>query len=279
MRCELDRASIDYETFGEGIPLVVIHGMPLDRAATIFEFEPVLSSRPGWRRIYLDLPGHGTSPAAASITNPDELLAVLAEFVEALLGEAPFVVAGTSYGAYLARGLVHEIGSRIDGLCLNVPLILRDPERTRAPRAVIADRAGIAERSHQPGWGWYGQMAVADPEENRNYAAAINRSTYDAAYLDSLHGSTTPCSFETEELPEPFPAPTLIITGRQDSTVGFKGGFEILPSYPRATLAVLDRAGHLLRGEQPALFRALVDEWLDRVEEWIGHSGSRPGGR
>jgi pimeloyl-ACP methyl ester carboxylesterase len=279
MRCDLDRASIDYDTFGEGIPLVVIHGMPLDRAASIFEFEPILSTRPGWQRIYLDLPGHGKSPAATSITTPDELLAVLAEFVDALLSGARFVLAGTSYGGYLARGLVHEMGSRIDGLCLNVPLIFRDAERTRAPRAVIADRAGIATRSRQPGWGWYGLMAVADPEENRDYAAAVNRSTADTAYLDKLHGRATPCSFETKELAGPFVAPTLIMTGRQDSVVGFQGAFEVLSSYPRATLAVLDRAGHLLRGEQPTLFRTLLDEWLDRVEEWIGHPGSPPDGR
>ena len=31
---------------------------------------------------------------------------------------------------------------------------------------------------------------------------------------------------------------------------------------------IFDRAGHLLGGEQPQLWPALVDEWLDRVEEW-----------
>ena len=32
--------------------------------------------------------------------------------------------------------------------------------------------------------------------------------------------------------------------------------------------AVLDRAGHLLQYEQRDLFDALVNEWLDRVEEF-----------
>ena len=32
---------------------------------------------------------------------------------------------------------------------------------------------------------------------------------------------------------------------------------------------VLDRAGHRLQMEQEKLFNALVDEWLDRVEESI----------
>jgi hypothetical protein len=33
------------------------------------------------------------------------------------------------------------------------------------------------------------------------------------------------------------------------------------------TFAVLDKAGHDLQIEQEKLFNALVNEWLDRVEE------------
>jgi hypothetical protein len=43
----------------------------------------------------------------------------------------------------------------------------------------------------------------------------------------------------------------------------------LLDNYPRASFAVLDRAGHALAVEQKPLFRALVNEWLDRVEEYI----------
>jgi pimeloyl-ACP methyl ester carboxylesterase len=57
------------------------------------------------------------------------------------------------------------------------------------------------------------------------------------------------------------------VTGRQDSAVGYLGAWELLDHYPRATFAVLDRAGHALPHEQPELLRALVSEWLDRVRE------------
>jgi hypothetical protein len=33
---------------------------------------------------------------------------------------------------------------------------------------------------------------------------------------------------------------------------------------------VLDRAGHTLFGNQPAVTTSLVSEWLDRVEEAVG---------
>lgn len=64
---------------------------------------------------------------------------------------------------------------------------------------------------------------------------------------------------------EPYDRPTLILTGRQDNSVGSVDQFALLPHYPRATFAVLDVAGHNLQIEQPVLFDALMLEWLDRV--------------
>ena len=61
--------------------------------------------------------------------------------------------------------------------------------------------------------------------------------------------------------------PTLILTGRQDSSVGYASQWELLEHYPRATFAVLDRAGHALLHEQIELTHALVAEWLSRVRE------------
>lgn len=63
-----------------------------------------------------------------------------------------------------------------------------------------------------------------------------------------------------------FGHPSLILAGRQDSTVGYRGALGLLEEFPRATFGVLDMAGHHLgRIEQPELFRALVGEWLERV--------------
>ena len=72
------------------------------------------------------------------------------------------------------------------------------------------------------------------------------------------------CDKETKT----FGKPTLVLTGRQDSHVGYKDGWRVLEKYPRATYAVLDRAGHALGVEQKELFQTLIQEWLDRVEEF-----------
>jgi pimeloyl-ACP methyl ester carboxylesterase len=65
-------------------------------------------------------------------------------------------------------------------------------------------------------------------------------------------------------------APALIVTGHQDWVAGYRDQYRLIERMPRATFAVLDRAGYLLEDDQPRLLRALMHEWLDRVEEYIG---------
>jgi pimeloyl-ACP methyl ester carboxylesterase len=76
-----------------------------------------------------------------------------------------------------------------------------------------------------------------------------------------------------EELEHPFPAPALFLLGRQDSAVGYRDAWRVIENYPRASFVILDRAGHCLQMEQPKLFKALVHEWLDRVEEYVAKNG------
>jgi pimeloyl-ACP methyl ester carboxylesterase len=64
----------------------------------------------------------------------------------------------------------------------------------------------------------------------------------------------------------PYAGPTLVVAGRLDSTVGYAAAVDLLEDHPHASLAVLDDAGHALPHEQPELLRALLAEWLTRVE-------------
>jgi pimeloyl-ACP methyl ester carboxylesterase len=63
-----------------------------------------------------------------------------------------------------------------------------------------------------------------------------------------------------------YAGPTLVVAGRLDSTVGYAAAADLVDRYPHASLAVVDDAGHALPHEQPELLRALVAEWLARVE-------------
>ncbi len=63
----------------------------------------------------------------------------------------------------------------------------------------------------------------------------------------------------------PFEGPSLVLAGRQDAWCGYLDAADLAESLPRATIAVLDRAGHAIAEERPALFQVLVADWLERM--------------
>jgi pimeloyl-ACP methyl ester carboxylesterase len=74
-------------------------------------------------------------------------------------------------------------------------------------------------------------------------------------------------SFDLAAAERSFAKPALVITARQDTTVGYRDAWDILESYPRATFAVIDRATHGWPLESTDLLVALVDDWLGRIEK------------
>jgi pimeloyl-ACP methyl ester carboxylesterase len=77
----------------------------------------------GYRRIYPDLPGMGRS-TTDGLTCNDDVVKLLSDFIDHL-GEGPAMLAGHSYGAYLARGLAAKRPDMVLGLALFCPVAER----------------------------------------------------------------------------------------------------------------------------------------------------------
>jgi pimeloyl-ACP methyl ester carboxylesterase len=269
MECQLGDTVLYYEDVGIGRPLLLLHGMPLDHRHIANDFEPIFAKRNGWRRLYPDLPGMGQTHAPDSLMNQDQILALLSRFLDTVAPGERFVVAGTSYGAYLARGLIYQRGSDIDGLLLNVSPFITNKQPLPQPLVVHQDPEFLAALTadEQDMRGFIVAQSLALLQEFRdvfNPAGAIADQTF-LQRLDQNYAF----SFDADTLPTPFPAPALFLAGRHDNWCGYHDTYTLLDNYPRASFAVLDRAGHALAVEQKPLFRALVHEWLDRVEEYI----------
>jgi pimeloyl-ACP methyl ester carboxylesterase len=276
MDCELKDITIHYELLGEGRPIIMLHGWSMDHRHMVNDMEPLFRHRDGWKRIYLDLPGHGTTPGKDWITDQDKILDVVLDFIDNVISGQRFVVVGTSAGAYLARGVVHHRSALIDGVLLTVPLIVADDTKRNVPSPVtlVADSVLVSELEPDEAEGLF-QITVVQSRKVVDYIRANVPSaseTGDQAFQAKIreHPENYAFSFDVDALPKPCPAPTLMVTGRQDSVAGYRDAWEILDNYPRGTFVVLDRSGHFLGIEQEDLFRALVGEWLDRVEEYAG---------
>ena len=265
MKCELEHITVNYETFGEGRPILMLHGWAADYRHIMHDMEPLFAHRSGWKRIYPDLPGMGKTPGADWITNGDHMLNVVLAFIDKLLPGKRFVLAGSSYGGYLARGVVYWRSSSIDGVMLIVPRNVY-ANRILPPKRVLVENAAILSELEATGF------ADAVVFQSRKMVEIIKSGLVpalqiaDHPFLSRLDPNVD-FSYDIDKLPEPFAKPSLMLTGRQDHVTGYQNTWAYLENYPRATFAVLDRAGHLLRGEQEALFYALANEWLDRMQE------------
>jgi len=262
-----------YEAFGQGRPIVLLHGWTLDHRHMVNEMEPIFREREGWKRIYPDLPGHGRTPATGRIASQDDMLEVVLGFIDQLIPGQRFVVAGMSAGALLARGVVYHRAAVVDGLLLTVPVIVAEDAKRTVPQPITLVKdpmllSGLPEEEAQALRGAVVQCRDLLQALKRDYAPASEICDQELLGAIRQDPQRYALSFDVDALPEPFPAPTLILTGRQDAAVGYRNAWMLLENYPRATFVVLDRAGHLLAVDQKELFRALVDEWLNRVEEY-----------
>jgi pimeloyl-ACP methyl ester carboxylesterase len=236
---------VHYESVGEGRPLFFLPSWGGDGGEGRAVHEPIFEHRSGWRRIYVDPPGTGKSPAVPSITDQDGMVSAIADLITSVIGAEPFALAGTSAGALHARGLVKRDPARVLGLLLRAPGIVIDRSRRTLPTDEHLDPSAERDRQHL----FY----------DRAEALA------DLAFLGRIQGNVS--SYGLREDPSiRFERPTLIVTGRQDVIAGYADAWAILDDYPRATFAVLDQEDHFLPGPGVAAYRSLVADWLDRVE-------------
>jgi pimeloyl-ACP methyl ester carboxylesterase len=270
MECKVKDVTIYYEETGFGRPLFALHGWTLDHRHMLSHLEPLFAEREGWRRIYPDLPGMGRTRATDRITDQDHMLDIVLGFIDTVAPGERFVVAGVSYGGYMARGVVHHRGEQVDGLMIAVPAVEPEFENRKLPNHQVlsrdADYLAALEPDEQNLSGLLVVQSMEALDFTRTYLAPAV-AVADHAFLDRLYANYS-FSFDVDLLAQPFSAPSLIVTGRFDHRCGYQDAYQLLDNYPRATFAVLDRAGHLLNVEQKALFEALASEWLDRVEEY-----------
>ena len=272
MKINVNNTSVYYEKHGEGTPLLILAGFMLDHEVMKGAIEPLFAERTGWQRIYVDMPGTGYTRAGDDIMTSADIVALLCDFIDLVIpGE--FALLGFSYGGLIARAILKAKQAQVNGLVLLAPvvsgangerdipegmIIAHDPDATALLPEQLAPMI-LSTLSVQT-------MAVIE-RIMREYGATFQRA--DMSFLQQLRQPENYHIKAVDTLETPFDKPVLILTGRHDTSVGFADAFTLARSYPRATYATLDRAGHGVYIEQDRLYQALMQEWFDRVEEAV----------
>ena len=246
---------VHYVEHGAGRPVLVLHGAGVDHHEAEACFEPALGGVAGLRRIYPDLPGMGRTVAPERLRSGDDVLDTLLAFADEITRGALLVV-GHSAGGYYAQAMAARVPARVAGLALVCPLLpgLRD-----VPEHHVA--AGSGEIGDDV---FRSYFVIHTPEMLERYErfVAPAAALVDQAALERIgeHWELTP------DHGPAYAGPTVLVAGRLDSMVGYAATIGLLDYYPHASLTVADDAGHALPHEQPELMRALLTEWLARVD-------------
>lgn len=271
MECKIKNVSINYEIIGTGKPILMIHGYYVDHRIMAGCMEPVFNGKEGYKRIYLDLPGMGKSESAEWIKNSDALIDIITAFIEKIIPNENFLIAGQSYGGYLVRGLINKMTNRIDGAILICPVIIADNEKRNVDEHVllVKDNELLSKLTPEDAEDFNASVVVQSERIYERYKNEVQSGIEmaDGKFLRTLRKSGYEFSFDVDKVDKKFDKPTLILLGRQDDCVGYKDAWNILENFPRATFAILDAAGHALQIEQEDLLSSLVNEFLVRVNQ------------
>lgn len=271
MKCKIKNISINYEIIGTGKPILMLHGYYVDHRVMTGCMEPIFRYKEGFKRIYIDLPGMGKSDSAKWIINSDTMLDIVIEFIEKIIPNENFLIAGQSYGGYLSRGVIHKMANRLDGVLLICPAIIADYNKRSVPDHVVLvkDNELLSNLTPEDAEDFNSGVVVQSKKIYQRYTDEIMSGVKiaDSIFLQSLQQNGYAFSFDVDNLDNKFEKPVLILLGKQDNCAGYKDAWNILENFSRATFALLDRAGHDLQIEQAELFNPLINEWLLRVNE------------
>ena len=275
MFISLEHADIHTEVIGSNRPMLMIHGNWCDHnlmkgcMENIFKTETGSAINKNWKRIYFDLPGMGSTVLKKEMSCTDDIFNIVEEFINKIIGEEIFYIASESYGSYLARMFIKKYPQRVGGIMMICPVVIPLAKDRNLPEMKITSRDNefyktLNEKEQEV----FNTMFTIQSRNNwERYMKEVKSGAKkcDAGLLKKIKKYGYAFKEDPDTLFEPFKNPSLIITGKQDLSVGYKDALTLVDKYPQSDYVILDEAGHMLQIEQQEIFEKLVLRWLSRL--------------
>jgi pimeloyl-ACP methyl ester carboxylesterase len=254
---------LPFRRAGEGPALVLVHGYLGGSAQWAAE---IAALRHRFDVIAVDLAGYGE---ACQLPAPIEMAAHARSVLATLdhLGIQRFHLLGHSMGGMVVQEVVRLAGPRVQQLVLYATgaqgsLPGRFESLARSRERLVEDGLEATTRRTCATW-------LLDREASPAFerlAALAARASLQAAQagLSAMEG------WDGRDRLGTIQQPTLVIWGECDRSYGWAQIELLWRTIPHASLAVLPRCAHALHLERPALFHALLLDFLDPV----GHAAT-----
>ncbi|WP_405811503.1 alpha/beta hydrolase [Streptomyces sp. NBC_01520] len=250
----LSDVTLHYDDQGpsDGLPVVLVHGHPFNRTLWGPSVRALVVA--GYRVITPDLRGYGDS----GVTPGKVLLSEFADDIAALLdhlGVERAVVGGVSMGGQIAMEFRRGRPERVLGLVLSDTSAPPETEEGKEIRNAMADRL-LAEGMDGYAAEVIGKMLapynVTDLPDVAAHVLGMMRATAPEGAAAALRGRAE--RLDHRDTLAAVDTPVLLVVGADDAYTPVRDAEDMLRLVPHATLAVIERAGHLPGVEQPERF-------------------------
>jgi len=269
----IDGRRIGYDdSGGGGVPLVLLHGFPLDR--TIWDEQRAALA--GTRVICVDLRGCGESAASDGPALMESLASDVAGLLDLLHVERA-AVAGHSIGGYVALAFFRMFEERVAGFGLIASHTAADATATHdalpTQRELAAGRGAVAERLEREAT----MEAAVESYLPRYFAPAVYRDRPELvarARAVMLRQDPRGCAqlvrgmherVAGDDLLGDIRVPALILAGAQDAYIASDTLRATAAAISGAAFVLLDGVGHLPMFEAPQATADALASFAQRV--------------
>lgn len=225
-----------YDRRGKGIPLILLHGYPLDHHLWD-EVAPLLEDT--FDLILPDLRGFGESSTVDSFYAMEDFAADIGSLLDHL-GIKKAALAGHSMGGYVALAFVKLFPERVRGLGLVSSQVLADSSERKETRYKSA--AEVAEHGIGSVIESMAPKFTAD-EKLQAFARAAMERQQPAAYIGALKAMAS--RVDSTLLLSSFHFPMVLIHGDADQLIPIDRAREVKAALPKAHLVEISGAGHM----------------------------------
>lgn len=266
----LNGVTLTYEVQGDGTPVVLLHGFPLD----LEMWRPQIDSLAGdYHVIAPNLRGYGQAPEKQStLAEGDATEGVsmrqYADDVLALLDELgitqPIVLAGFSMGGYIAWQFALNYPDRLKALIACDTRAIADSDEAREKRQKMARLMQSAEDT-EAATGMLSMLLSAAKQEAKisdEVREMILRQNPLAVAASQLGMAGRPDV--TERLKE-ITCPALVVCGASDAISPPEEMRGIADALPNAQFVEIPNAGHMTTLENPKAVNEALQEFLGKL--------------
>jgi len=261
-RLRSDDAEIAYWTFGDGLPVILLHPFPANHEFWLPVAES-LSTR--YRIILPDLRAHGESAAGAGPATMDKHAADLARVMDDARADCAAMI-GVSIGGYILFEFWRKHRARVAALGLCNTKAPADGPQARAARLQAAN--DVLEHGTEAFLQSMASRVLAkSTQQSRpdlvDAALGIMRQMSPEDIAEVQRGmAARPDSVDTLKT---IHVPTLLITGDEDPMTGVNEAELMRQHIAGSQLRVIPKAGHYSPWEQPEEATKLIRQFLDSL--------------